>query len=85
MKRYFEHVKTLPPHERRQNALRISAAVTGVLALGWLATLGVRLATPTEKTVAQNTFESQIASVMSAFSLVGKKDNTLEVSTTTNY
>jgi hypothetical protein len=79
MKRYFHNVQQRPPHERRQEAFRIAAAITGVIFIGWLATLGVRLANPAPKTASQSSFEQQVASVFSAF---GQKQNTLEVSTT---
>ena len=81
MKKYFHNMQQRPPHERREAAFRIAATVTGVIFLGWLATLGVRLATPHPKTAQESSFEHQIASVFSAFS-GGDKQNTLEVSTT---
>ena len=84
MKKYIEQVKQRSTHERRQVAVRVAASITGVMALAWMATLGVRLANPAPKTAAQQGFENQIASVFSAFSLQGKQDNTLEVATTTN-
>jgi len=64
--------------------MRIAASITGIIFVGWLATLGVRLANPAPKTAQETTFESQVASVFSAFSLHGKQENTLEVATTTN-
>ena len=33
------------PHERRQAALQIATILTAILFVGWIATLGVRLAT----------------------------------------
>ncbi len=83
MKKFIESVKQRPPHERRQVAMRIAASITGVIFIGWVATLGVRLSTPSEKTAEQTTFETQLASVFSAFSLQGAKPSTLEVSSTT--
>lgn len=44
MKRYIEHIQTKDPHERRQHALRIAGALTAVVFVGWLGTLGLRLA-----------------------------------------
>ena len=84
MKHYFHNVQKRPPHERREAAMRIALSVTGVIFLGWLATLGVRLAAPAPKSVAQSSFESQVASVFSAFNLGAQKENTLEVSSSTN-
>jgi hypothetical protein len=84
MKNYIHNMRQKAPHERRQAAMRIAATVTAVLFLGWVATLGVRLATPSAKTAQQSSFESQVASIISAFSLSGAKPNTLQVASTTN-
>jgi hypothetical protein len=84
MKKFIENVRQRPPHERREVAFRIAASLTGVIFLGWLATLGFRLGTPAPKTAEQSTFESQLASIWSAFSLHGGKDNTLEVASTSD-
>jgi hypothetical protein len=84
MKRYIEKIQAKPPHERRETALRIATSVTGVIFVGWLATLGVRLANPAPKSAQQATFEHQVASVFSAFNLGAAKDNVLEVASTTN-
>jgi hypothetical protein len=65
MKRYIEHVKTKDPHERRAHAMRIAGALTAVVFVGWLGTLGVRLAT--SENVAQEGTASQAASVISGF------------------
>ncbi len=81
MKKYFKNMQQRPPHERREAAFRIAAAITGVIFLGWVATLGVRLAAPAPKVAQQSSFERQVASVFSAFG-GGDKQNTLEVSTT---
>ena len=44
MRKYIQHIQdTHTPHERRQVAMRISAIVTALLFIAWLATLGVRL------------------------------------------
>lgn len=87
MKKYIEHMKQQPPHERRMAAIRIASVVTGVIFVGWLATLGVRLGEPVQKTAAEASgFSAQVASIFSAFSLKGAKPNTLEAaSTTSNY
>ncbi len=46
MKKYIHYMRNeRTPHERRQAALQIASMVTAVLAVGWVATLGVRLAT----------------------------------------
>jgi hypothetical protein len=83
VKKYIENLKQKPPHERRQAAMRLSLGITGVIFVGWLATLGVRLSNPGEKTAQSQNFESQVASIFSAFTLQGNKPNTLEVASTT--
>lgn len=84
MKKYIENIQQKPPHERREAAMRIAASITGVIFVGWLATLGVRLANPAPKSAQQTTFENQVASVFSAFSFGGSKENSLEVASSTN-
>ena len=44
MRRYIEHIQTKDPHERRAHALRIAGALTAVVFVGWVGTLGLRLA-----------------------------------------
>jgi hypothetical protein len=86
MKKYIEQIKQRDPHERRQTALRFSLMITSVIFLGWFATLSLRLATPSPKTAETKNFESQLASIVSAFSLKGGGgQNTLEVASTTKY
>ena len=85
IKRYLENVKQRSAHERRGFALRVATSITGVIFVGWLATLGVRLASPHPKTAAEITgFKSEMASVISAFGVQAKKAATLEVASTTN-
>lgn len=63
--------------------MRIAATITGVIFVGWVATLGMRLAQPHEKTAEQTRLESQVASVWAAFSFK-QQPNTLQVASTTN-
>ena len=79
MRKFIEHMKQRPPHERRLVAMRIAAGVTGVIFVGWMATLGVRLAAPSPKVAQQNSFENQVASVFSSFTGGTSQQNTLEV------
>lgn len=86
MKNYFEHMHSKSTHERRQHALRVASVVTGVVFLGWLATLGVRLGSSGTGSVASENDQAQqtqLANVISGtYTPTG---NTLEVATTTNY
>jgi hypothetical protein len=43
MKRYFDHIQTKEPHERRQHAMRLAGAVTAAVFAVWITTLGLRL------------------------------------------
>ncbi len=79
MRRYLEHMHNKDPHERRAHALKVASAVTGLVFMVWIATLGVRLAVP-EDTVAQDssTNSGQAAAVAEAAPKTGPR---LEVST----
>ena len=44
MKRYLEHMQNKDPHERRTHALHVASAVTALVFVAWLGTLGMRLA-----------------------------------------
>lgn len=43
MKKYFDHIKTKEPHERRQHAMQIAGVVTAMVFAVWITTLGFRL------------------------------------------
>ncbi len=46
MKKYIHYMRTeRTPHQRRQAALQIATITTAVIFVGWVATLGVRVAT----------------------------------------
>lgn len=84
MKRYFEHMAGKSTHERRQHATRVAGAVTGVVALLWVVSLGYRLPMGggTENPIAgsDSSAQSQLASVVAG--LRPATSATLEVSTT---
>jgi len=84
VKRYIQHIQSQPPHYRRQHAAKIATAVTAVIFVGWLATLGVRVGTGTMANTGGVSQETQFANAISG---VGTQttNNTLEVSTTTTY
>ena len=44
MKRYFEHIKSKTPHDRRQHAMKVAGLLTAVAFVVWITTLGVRFA-----------------------------------------
>lgn len=43
MKKYFDHIKTKEPHERRAHAMQIAGTVTAMVFMVWITTLGLRL------------------------------------------
>lgn len=43
MKKYFDHIQSKEPHERRQHAMRIAGVATAMVFAVWITTLGFRL------------------------------------------
>jgi hypothetical protein len=79
MRRYIEHVQNKEPHERRAHALRIAGTLTALVFVGWLGTLGLRLAN--SPVASEEGVPSQTASVLMGAS-PEQFMNTLQVSTT---
>ncbi|HUD03009.1 MAG TPA: hypothetical protein VMR46_03305 [Candidatus Paceibacterota bacterium] len=69
MKNYIAHIKSKPPHERRQHAMQIASVITGLLLVVWVTTLGVRFATTTPPQTATTDDPSQLASVAESAAL----------------
>jgi hypothetical protein len=70
MKRYIEHIRSKPTHERRQHAVQVASVITGIIFIGWLGALGVRMGSGNGSPVAagpqdQSPF-SQLANVASS-------------------
>jgi len=66
MKKYLHHMRTeRTTHERRQAALQIASMVTAVLFVGWVATLGVRMATTNDTVATDESTNQLVASVES--------------------
>jgi hypothetical protein len=77
MKRYIQHIKSKPPHDRRQHAMQLSAGVVAIVFVVWISTIGIRFASsPSE--VAEGS-GSQLANIISG---AGAQNATLIVSTT---
>jgi hypothetical protein len=76
MRRYIEHMRQKDPHERRTHALRVASVVTGAVFVVWVATLGARLAGPSQEVALEG---DQTAAVVQAQPKTGPH---LEVSTT---
>ena len=63
MKKYIQHIQSKAPHERRMHAMQVAGALTAVVFVVWITTLGYRLASPATE-VAGNGAPSQTASVL---------------------
>ena len=79
MKKYLEHIKSKPPHERRQHAMQLSAGVMALVFVVWVSTIGLRFATGTQ-TAGGGT--EQLANIVSG---IGPQNATLIVATSTDY
>ena len=64
--------------------MRIAAGITGIIFVGWMATLSVRLATPAPQPAQQNSFENQVASVFASFTGGSSQPSTLVVASSTD-
>ena len=84
IKKYFEHMHTKSTHQRRQHAMQVASVVTGIVFVGWVVTLGVRLGTQAPSVASDTSSQqTQLANVIDGtYTPVG---NTLEVATTTQY
>ena len=62
MKRYFDHIQSKEPHERRRHALQIAGVVTGLFFIAWITTLGLRLpqAGPSQEELSAAAAQSQL-------------------------
>jgi hypothetical protein len=46
MKRFIAHMHTKSTHDRRTHAMQIAGALTAIVFVVWVTTLGIRIATP---------------------------------------
>jgi hypothetical protein len=68
MKNYIAHIKTKPPHERRQHAMQLSAGIIAVVFVVWISTIGLRFAsTPAQTADSNNT--NQLANILNGTSV----------------
>ena len=80
MKRYLAHIHGKPTHERRQHAVQVATLFTAVIFMGWLGTLGVRLAT-TPTSSSGETADTSVSSQTQLGSVVTSVPG-LEIATT---
>ncbi len=81
MNRYFKHMRTKSPHERRQHAAGVAAAATAVIAMGWLVSLAYVTPGPVGGVMAGDGSSAQ-DQLANAVNSVANGAPTLEVSTT---
>ena len=48
MKKYFDHIQTKEPHDRRQHAMQLAGVITALVFVVWITTLGFRLSSNTQ-------------------------------------
>ncbi len=82
-------MQTKSTHERRQHAAQVATVVTSLVFVGWIATLGVRLAnhqTDIANSLNKTSNELQLANAINGMGTdVQQNNNSLEVATTTTY
>ena len=82
MKRYIEHLKSKPAHQRRQHATKIAGVITAFVFMVWFGTLGMRLVSSSASITEQDMGGStQLANIVSGAYAPGV--HTFEVATTT--
>ncbi|HEX8993858.1 MAG TPA: hypothetical protein VF803_01245 [Candidatus Paceibacterota bacterium] len=80
MKRYIEHLKTRPPHERHRFSLSAAAVIVGVIFVAWISTLGMRLSQESSQPSADtdNSGASLVAAVSDAVGAISQKASDLK-------
>jgi len=81
MKRYFDHIKTKSPHERRQHAMQVACGASVLIALIWLTSLGFQAQRNAPQTVSANQDQTQVANVASSLPNVDTSSG-IQVATT---
>jgi hypothetical protein len=82
VKKYFDHIKTKEPHERRAHAMQIAGVVTAMVFAVWITTLGFRLSAG-QTQVAQD--DNQTSLTAAAVQNGYDGPNQLYVATTTGF
>lgn len=82
MKKYFDHVQSQEPHERRQHAMRIAGATTVAVFAIWVTTLGFRFGGDSAVLAGE---ESQTSLTAAASGSIFGGQNQLIVASSTQY
>jgi hypothetical protein len=83
MKKYFDHIQSKEPHERRQHAMQIAGVVTAMVFAVWITTLGFRLSSGNDQVAADGSNQTSLtaAAVQNGYS----GPNQLYVASTTGF
>jgi hypothetical protein len=83
MKKYFDHINSKEPHERRQHAMRIAGVFTAMVFMVWITTLGFRLTGGQDQVAQDDSNQTSLtaAAVQNGYS----GPNQLYVATTTDF
>lgn len=75
MRRIIEHIQNKPPHEKRHFSMQASAILVGMIFLGWISTLGLRLSDTNTPTVARASDQNigLVAAVYGASSMISEQ------------
>ena len=80
MRRYLQEVRSRPTHDRRLFAMRIAGALTAIIFVAWIGTLGLRVGgSPAQDVATTPDNASQTAAAQNIFS----NQNQLIVATST--
>ena len=82
MRKYIEHIKQKPAHERRIHAMQAAGAITAFVFVVWVTTLGFSLSAQGGGTIVENAASTQTANT-SGFSVPGSQPR-LEVASSSN-
>lgn len=83
MKKYFDHINSKEPHERRQHAMQIAGVVTAMVFAVWITTLGFRLTSGNAQVAQDDSSQTSLtaAAVQNGYS----GPNQLYVASTTGF
>lgn len=83
MKKYFDHIQSKEPHERRAHAMQIAGVVTAMVFAVWITTLGYRLTAGNAQLAGEE--DNQTALTAAAVQAGYSGPNTLYVASTTGF
>lgn len=82
MKRFIAHMHTKSTHDRRTHAMQIAGAITAVMFVVWVTTLGIRIAAPSGGESTLHASGEQTSLTAAAAQANNNNEARLEVATT---